>query len=456
MREQIKIKSHELVNETISNIQELVKIDSVRDTDNAAPGAPFGPGVKESFDLFEKQATSIGMKVTRDPEGMYAYAEIGPEGAEMVGVLGHLDVVPVGEEAQWTKAKPFSADIIDDVMYGRGTLDDKGPVVIALMSIKALLDAGVELKKRIRVIVGGAEETTWECINSYVEKEEVPTMGFTPDADFPVIHAEKSIIMYDAIIEGVDNDFTVTSPGPYNAVADQATYTGSKKEEIEAELAKLGYAFESDGQSVTTKGKSAHAMQCHLGDNAIYKLVEAMYNVGERCATVDFLYDKVIKTNNGEKILGEVKDEVSGVLTLNVGVINISKDKELFGIDSRVPVLIDEMEIEQKYKDAVAEYGHHLEVIKIQEKLYEPIDGPLVSTLLKVYQEVTGDTETKPLTTGGGTYARAMKGHVAYGLVFQPQNMNSQMHQPNECLELKFVPMALEIYALALYELTEM
>lgn len=453
MRENIKLKSHEYVNETISKIQEIVKIDSVRNTDKAAPGAPFGPGIRASLDKFLGYAEELGMRTFTDPEGRYGYAEIGPEGTEMIGILGHMDVVPVGELAQWTKGAPFDAEIVDDAIIGRGTLDDKGPMVMNLMAVKALIDCGVEFTKRVRFIVGCAEETTWECMNAYSEFEEMPTTGYTPDANFPVIHAEKTIVRFDGVKTDANNDFTLIANGAYNSVNDTAVYTGSKVAEVVAELTKMGAKFTSDEQSVTVKGKSAHAMATHLGVNAIYLLASAMYNVGERSKGIDFIAEKMAETFNGEKICGEVKDEVSGVLTLNIGWAKITETEEILGFDSRIPVLVDSEQIIETYKKTLANYGFDCQELKITPALYEPVDGPLVSTLLDVYSEVTGETDAKPLTTGGGTYARAAKGTVAFGCVFGNFDMIDNMHQPNECLELRFIPMALEIYALAIYDL---
>ncbi|WOO87578.1 Sapep family Mn(2+)-dependent dipeptidase [Mollicutes bacterium LVI A0039] len=453
MRKNIKLKAHEQVNETITKIQEIVRIDSVRDTDNAAPGAPFGQGIRDSLDMFLNMASEIGLRTYADPEGRYGYAEIGPENTEMIGILGHVDVVPVGELSQWTKGLPFAADIVDDAIIGRGTLDDKGPMVMNLMAVKTLLECGVEFNKRVRFIVGCAEETTWECMNAYTELEEMPTTGFTPDANFPVIHAEKTIVRFDGVKKNVNNNFTLIAEGAYNSVNDKATYTGSKIAEVVSELEKLDATFEQTEISVTVKGKSAHAMATHLGVNAIYILATAMYNAGERSKSVDFIAEKMADTFYGEKICGEVHDEVSGKLTLNIGWVKITETEEAIGFDSRIPVLVDAKQIIETYKKAIENYGIEYIGFKETEALYEPADGPLVSTLLNVYREVTGDHDTKPLTTGGGTYARAAKGTVAFGCVFGSFDMIDNMHQPNECLELRFIPMALEIYALAIYDL---
>ncbi len=98
----------------------------------------------------------------------------------MLGILGHLDVVPPGKLADWER-EPFDPVEKDGMMYGRGTQDDKGPMVAAMFAVKALMDAGVKFNKRVRFIFGTDEETLWRCINRYRENEEMPSMGFSPD-----------------------------------------------------------------------------------------------------------------------------------------------------------------------------------------------------------------------------------------------------------------------------------
>lgn len=141
----------------------------------------------ESIDLALKKALEIsgklGFKTHRDPDGYYGYAEIGA-GEDMIGVLGHVDVVPAGNIQLW-EMPPFEAIIKDGKMFGRGTIDDKGSVLAALFATRALLNLGVSFSKRIRFIFETDEESLWRCMQSYCQKEELPTMSFTPDATFP-------------------------------------------------------------------------------------------------------------------------------------------------------------------------------------------------------------------------------------------------------------------------------
>lgn len=453
MKNKIISECSNILDESISNIQKIVQIPSVRDVENAKPGAPFGPAIAQALELYLSLCSEIGMRIYKDPEGFYGYAEVGPQDAELVGVIGHLDVVPVGDEKQWTEGLPFSGDIVDDKIIGRGTLDDKGPMVLNLMAIKALINAGVEFNKRIRLVVGTAEETTWECINKYVELEEMPSISYSPDAEFPLINAEKTIVQFDLKSNIEDCDFSLFSGGAYNAVADSVTYKGTKADELVKELDTLEFNYTVDEDSVTVIGRSAHSMACFKGDNAISKICIALFNIGVHTPGIDFIAQNIKHTTSAELICGEVKDEVSGILTLNIGNCEIKGSEERFGFDSRIPVLVEHTKILEMYKSSIKNAGGLYVQGKVQEKLYVSSDSKLVKTLMKAYIDVSNDVDAKPLSTGGGTYSRSIDNCVAFGMVFQKEGMLDLMHQPNECLEIKFIKPALEIYATALYEL---
>ena len=163
-------------------LSELVRIPSV--CAEGEEGYPFGAAVDQALRAALRIAGDLGFRTHYDEDGYYGYAEIGA-GAEMLGILGHLDVIPPGKLGDWTQA-PFEPVEADGMLYGRGTQDDKGPLLAALFAVKALIDAGVKFNKRVRFIFGTDEETLWRCITRYKEREELPGMGFSPDSRFPV------------------------------------------------------------------------------------------------------------------------------------------------------------------------------------------------------------------------------------------------------------------------------
>ena len=160
MKKLIKEKIMELQNDMIASIIEAVKIPSV--ISDAKEGYPFGENIDKVLRQTLKLCEDLGFR-TVYKDGYYGYAEIG-EGEELIGILGHLDVVPEGELDSW-EIPPYEGVIKDGKLYGRGTQDDKGPTIAAIYAVKALMDLDVKFDKRVRFIFGTDEENLWRCIN---------------------------------------------------------------------------------------------------------------------------------------------------------------------------------------------------------------------------------------------------------------------------------------------------
>ena len=178
--------------EMIRSLIELIKIPSV--IDETSHERPFGLGIDRALKKTLEICESLGFRTYYDPEGYYGYAEVG-QGKDMIGVLGHIDIVSEGDSENW-KHKPFEGEIEGGKLFGRGSIDDKGPLIAAIYAVKALIDAEVDFQKRVRIIIGTDEENSWRGICKYVSKEELPTMGFTPDSNFPVVFAEKGLLQF--------------------------------------------------------------------------------------------------------------------------------------------------------------------------------------------------------------------------------------------------------------------
>ena len=227
----IKEEIHALSDEMIANLGRLVAIDSQLGTPKE--GMPFGEGPARALDEGLKIAGELGFK-TVNLDNYCGYAEMG-EGKDIIGIAGHLDIVPVGGD--WTY-DPFKLTREGDYVYGRGTTDDKGPVLEALYAMKLLRDSGVKLNKRVRLIMGCNEETGSKCMEHYNEVEEELSCGFTPDANFPCIHGEKGHMSMMAYSK---NTRIISMNGGFvsNAVCDTCTTvipaSAGLKEKLEAE-----------------------------------------------------------------------------------------------------------------------------------------------------------------------------------------------------------------------------
>ncbi|MCL6570235.1 MAG: M20 family metallopeptidase [Bacillus sp. (in: Bacteria)] len=428
-------------------LMQLVEIPSVIQVDEQ--DYPFGKNIDLALRKALEICEHLGFRTFYDPKGYYGYAEIGT-GEEMIGVLGHIDVVPAGKIEEWD-TPPFQAMIKDGKMYGRGTQDDKGPTLAALFATKVLMNLGITINKRIRFIFGTDEETLWRCMNRYCEIEEIPSMGFTPDSTFPLVYAEKGLLQLH--LEGKnDTSLRLNSGNAFNAVPDTARYAGEKSKELKVALDVLGFAYETAEDVIVVLGKSVHAQVNEKGINAINRLVIALKKIGYTSKIIDFVNDFIEEDPYAIKIFGDCNDESSGKLKFNIGKIELNDQFERLSIDIRIPVTADKQKVVKHLSQISNEYGLRYKEFDYLKSIYLPRDSFLLTTLMNVYQEVTGDKISEPISSGGATYARSMDNFVAFGATFP--NQTKTEHQPNEHIELEEMFKAMMIYSKAIYELT--
>ncbi len=443
----IRERLEELKPNLVQSLKELVSIPSI--IDEACPKFPFGENIDKALKKVLSICEDLGFETYCDPEGYYGYAEIG-QGEEIFAILGHLDVVPVGDLNDW-KYDPFEPAIIDGKMFGRGTQDDKGPTLASVYAAKALIDLGVQFNKRVRFIFGTDEETLWRGINKYVEKEEKPSMGFAPDSRFPLIYAEKGLLQFYLQAEN-ETKLNVGGGNAFNSVPDSIVYKGSKQDLLENKLKELDYKYEKTDNGIKILGKSVHAQATEKGINAINRLAIALNEIGITSKAIDFISQEIKEDPYATNIFGICEDEDSGKLKFNVGKIDI-KDIEQISIDVRVPVTVSKEEVVNKIKDVASRYGLEYRELDWLGSIYIPKDHELVKTLMDVYQEVTNDMDSEAMSSGGATYARAIDNCVAFGSVFP--NRTKTEHQPNEFIIMEDLYKAMEIYSKAIYRLTK-
>lgn len=375
------------------------------------PKFPYGEEVNKALKYMLGVCDNFGFK-TKNVDNQLGYAEIG-EGEEIFGILVHLDVVPVGKG--W-KYEPFAATLDGDKIFGRGTIDDKGPAVCAVYAMKDVLDAGVKFNKRIRVIFGQTEENgEWDDMEYYKAHEEIPSLGITPDADYPAIYGEKGIL-----------HFYLSMP---KNKAGLISCEGGQAANIVCDEAKA--IVEIDGREVEfhTKGKAAHGSLPYEGENAISKLMEEIASKTDSCKLANF-YNKYIGFDlYGKKMGVGFSDPQSGELTLNVGRLLMDDEWVRLNVDIRYPVTYTASQVEQAIKENIAGEDVELEITESQLPVYMDKDGDFIKTLTKIYQEETGRTDEAEVI-GGGTYARAMDNIVAFGPCIPGQEMTE--HQDNE------------------------
>lgn len=420
-----------------------VAIDSIYDEKTVTKKTPFGKGVDSALEYAAKLGERYGFEVDRC-DGYATELTLG-EGEQMVGIFAHADVVPVSGE--W-KFGPFNPTIEKGKMYGRGTSDDKGPAIAAIYAVKALKDAGLIRNYKVRIVIGGDEERGSGCLEHYFNamKKPYPTYGFTPDSDFPLIYGEKGIInFYPTWKIKIPHVKSIHAGVVSNAVCDKAVVELDDANKFVEFLASKNVGHIVEENKVTVLGKSVHGSVPSEGDNAALKLFKYL---GE-FLNVKLLKDLGEKLNetSGKLFDGFRSTKLLGETTYCVGIADYEKDTLNLTINLRYPEEVKATELIKNFDDkfeAKSKIGEESPSL-----LYDP-NSKLVKTLLKAYRKETLDLH-KPLTTGGGTYAKHSRNTIAFGAVFP--GINTHMHEPNEFIRIKDLIKASEIYARAIYML---
>ena len=432
-------------------LQRWVRIPSVKS--EAEDGAPFGREVRKMLDTAMADARELGFEV-RDFDGYACDVTMG-DADEKIAVLGHLDVVPVGDG--WTKP-PFDAVIENGRMYGRGTNDDKGPALASLFAMKAIREAGIPLKKGIRLILGCDEESDWEDMAYYGAHEKIPDVGFSPDASFPLINTEKGMLCLELhapasrtglkILEMATGDRINVIPGECRALVEGGREVA---DQISAYARKTGLSYTAEvtekGVRITATGIPGHSAYPEGKRNAIGMMLLLLKELGAD-GPVAVLAEKVGMEHDGKSLGCACRDEVSEELTCNMGILRLENGQWLGTLDMRCPVTADQEKLKQAA--ACALQGFEVKTAVQKPPHHVPAESELVTGLLAAYEEETG-LKGKPMSTGGGTYAKVLKQGVAFGALFPDEE--DLAHQADEYEDIDRLMLAMKIYANALIRL---
>lgn len=463
-----KEKVLEYENQMIDDLKGLLSIESVRDDSKASEDAPVGPGPRQALDYMYELAERDEFS-THDVDHIAGRIEAG-QGEDVLGILCHVDVVPAGDG--WD-SDPFDPVVTDDAIIARGTLDDKGPTIAAYYAVKILNDMNVDWKKRIHMIIGTDEESDWKCTDRYFQTEEMPTLGFAPDAEFPAIHGEKGITTFDLIQDQINEDvdepdyelLNFESGQRYNMVPDHAEARVLVKENMTDVIQNFEYFVEQNelqGEStvdsgiliLTVEGKAVHGMDPSLGVNAGLYLLKFLSSLNLDKSAKDFVEFNnryLFDSHFGEKMGMKFHTDVMGDVTTNIGIIKYdNKEAGRYGVNLRYPQGFEFEEAVERFTNEIKDIGFSLELGKVQKPHYVDKDDPFVEKLVKAYRNQTGDM-TEPYTIGGGTYARNLDKGVAFGAMFE--DTEDLMHQKNEYMTKKQLINATSIYLEAIYAL---
>jgi len=450
----------------VKSVQKLVQIKSVKGKKQLS--CPFGEGPAKALAQALKIGQDLGFK-TKNIDNYVGYVEYGT-GEKMIAVLGHLDVVPEG--TGWN-FPPYAAEIHQGKIYGRGTMDDKGPILAALYGLKAIKEAGIKLPQRVRIFFGTNEESGSHDMKYYLEQEgEIPIVGFTPDGDYPVVNSEKGIIFFDAIKLFIKKDSPISIKYIKGGIAANVVpaYCEAKLQirdnilkdniikKFEQFIRERGnqLKIEKDNEYLIlkSKGVAAHAMEPEKGENAIMQLICFLDTLDlgftDVANYIHWLVENIGMENNGYSLGINCEDD-SGNLTLNLGMVEINENQGMVRINPRYPHNFKGSDILAKIKDKAQTDNIRIENVIDEPPLYFYPDHLLIKTLIQVFKEQTG-LRGKPLAMGGGTYAKSMPHIVAYGPRFPGAPVVE--HQPNEYIKVEELFLNAKIYAHAIYELS--
>ncbi len=422
------------------------------------PGAPFGKDIRAMLDMAEKDMQALGFSTfVSDGYAMHADAGEGSD-EEALGILGHLDVVPVGEG--WTM-EPFCGDIHDGKIWGRGSSDDKGPMAAAAFALAAVVRAGIPLKRKVRLVFGCDEETGTVSLDHYKKTAVMPRSGFSPDADYPVINLEKGgchvALEGDLSGDGVQlKRFCVGHA--VNVIPGEAEAVVYGDEALAALAVKCGkeMGFETTAEcaggevTIRTVGIQGHAAMGERCKNAIGQMLLILKGIGVGGA-VAHLAELVGMEYHGETLGIAVEDKLSGKLTCAMDIIKAGEETGTARVilDIRYPLL---MNVDSMMNALTMTLNGRLraELLSSRTPHFVSAESTLVKELLASYEEITGE-KGEAMAIGGGTYAREMAEGVAFGALFPGDT--EMAHQPDEYMDLERFYQNMRIFACAIVRL---
>ncbi len=452
--------------EIIETMKRWIAVPSVQ-APRSAENAPFGEQVRNMLDIALADASRMGFE-TREFDGYCMHAQMnGKTGGAKMGILCHLDVVPAGDG--WTR-DPWGGEVVDNKIFGRGAVDDKGAAVLALYAMKAVRESGIELNDSVRLILGCDEETGMTDMQYYAAHSDLPDYGFSPDAEFPVINIEKGgLSLTLGCVTGGEGDCDIQIKELYagvrqNVVPGMAYAVLHVKDEtafyagLENVKAKTGYAYECEKTEngdikLTAIGRSAHASMPHLGLNAAGVLLIAldMLNAGGGShRAIKGLAETLGVEGDGKSLGIACADELSGALTCNLGILRYDGNHLEAKLDIRYPLCADESAMCGAAVKAVADAGLYVKLRSSHTPHHVPAEHKVVKGLLKAYSETTG-LEGYAFAIGGGTYSRCMPNTVAFGLNFPGDE--DPCHMPDEYMDIDKMMLSARIMARAIAEL---
>lgn len=445
--------------ELFKDLAELVAIRSVLDEQTVSINSPFGKGIRDVFDKMQEIAKRDSFIVS-DFDGYALHIEHG-SGEEIIGILAHLDVVPEGNREEWI-FDPFILTEFNGELYGRGVNDDKAPALAAYYALKILRDLGITFNRKIRLILGGAEETSWECMNHYFKYNPQPTMAFSPDGDFPIVNGEKGVVQGSIFLTtdnptseiGIHELVSIETERQWGFICERikVVFKSSSTDNLAPYL--LGASkIEVYERNVTAyyEGEKLLSRNPHKGENVFFTFGKDLLRLGQKLTNISqfqrFIEHVILDDIYGKKIGLFYETEEMGHSTLGITFITFDGEKFELGFDYRYPKLKSSLDLNNKFDLIGRIHNVSVNIHKKIDPLYVDSSSTLIRKLGEAYRNVTGK-KAEVITKGGISYSRAMTNCVAFGPTFEGDNPNT--HKPNEKIRIETLYKAIIIYCEAI------
>lgn len=485
-----------LRDELVRSTCRILQFETVSGATDDAGKQFFADKIAECEAFLESLTRQMGFRWIAKPGRWYCIewpAEI-PPGQKPVAVIGvpaHIDVVPAG--GSW-KYPPFSGTVADGIIWGRGTQDDKGPLIATLYGMYALKRLGFKPAIATRLIIGTSEEVgDWSDIQNFLDEQGAPDYGFTPDADFPIIVGEKGMVNLETTAtwpEAPPNgsvEFVSLKGGTRsNIVPDLCEiairYPKAERDEILKELFAVTTAFTVDNPpaSITLLpdkardlgdgkeelllsflGKSAHGSTPEKGHNAALdalKFVAETETFPRAPRNVARFLQVACSDLHGGRLNIASTHSFMGPTTVNLGVVKIDATGAKATINVRATLGMDRKEVIRRGAEMARVFGEKAGInlaITGSERgfnahyLDPEKSGSFITALQDAFQAVTGELpELKSI--GGTTYAKAMPNCCAFGPVLASAGEEELAHQANEHVTIEGQVRNAKIYGLSI------
>ena len=375
---------------------------------------------KEALAYVLRLAEKFGMKTTMGKYGDVGVVEIG-QGDVTLGILAHVDVVPEGDLSAW-EVRPFTLTRKNDTLYGRGIVDDKGPVITSLYAMRFVKENLPEMKKKIQLIVGTSEESIWTDMVHFKEEFSLPDYGYSPDGNFPIYYAENGYM--DLIL-----DFSRELGEEYDNL------TGGSAENSVPSSAGFSYR----GKPYEIKGKAAHSSTPELGENALLKMGLAMPEPKPdfaRFLNKYFPEGEYASRLSIEKDRSKAFDGEASMTTIVPTLLRQKGRRVSINFNVRQAIDIPNENIIAAFEREKQEYSFEIRIKESLAPIYVDKNQPWILRMREAYESYGKKNEF--LLASGCTYAKTIPNFVSWGPVF-PEDLDCAHMENEQATEESFI-----------------